>query len=353
MVAYPAKGSSQSTSFVLLLFSAAAGVPVFVHYVAASLLGMGLAYDAGQVWLPIARQLSEGEVLYVTTRPDNKTPLFHALNYAVYRTGYYTLVFFLLVGLANTVTAYLLWSWLGREDMHRAGVLAGFLFVAAIPLINGDIINVRSFALVFLLLAVLERTPVKRGIWTALGVLFSQFVVFVIPVLLYDGLRGADDWGRWTALFIASGLGVGVLCFSALLAVWGPTAFVRGIDMTFLSIAEYAVSHQDDYNPFLHPFLWLKNLVLVATNLLFVLVPAGGAILQALLVDRDYGWNPFGMGMLLSGSFLLTLFIKSLPYYWMFPTAFLTVIAAVGVVRWIDRYASEVDPRNDMTSNAE
>ena len=59
--------------------------------------------------------------------------------------------------------------------------------------------------------------------------------------------------------------------------------------MAFLSIAEYAVSHQNNYNPFLHPLLWLKNHVLAATSPLFVLVPAEGTILQAVLTDRDYG----------------------------------------------------------------
>lgn len=346
-------GSSPSRSFVLLLFSVTAGIPVLVNYVAAGPLGMGLTYDAGEVWLPIARQLSEGKVLYVTTRTDNKTPLFHALNYVVYRTGHYTLVFYLLIGAANTAAAYLLWLWLDRNGMYRAGVLAGFLFVAAVLLINGDIINVRSFALVCLLLAVLQRAPVKRGVWTGLGVLFSQFVVFAIPVLLYDGFRTAADRRGWTTLFVVSGLGVGVLCFAALLAVWGPTAFLRGIDMTFLSIAEYAVAHQDDYNPFLNPFLWLENLVRVAMNLLFVLLPAGVAALQAVLTDHDYGWTPFAGAVFLSGSFLLTLFIKSLPYYWVFPTAFLAVVGAIGVVRWMDRTAPETGPRDDLTSSTE
>lgn len=69
---------------VLLLFSFVGIIPVLVHYVAAGPLGTGLAYDAGEVWLPIARQLSNGRVLYVTTIPDNKTPLFHGLTYLVY-----------------------------------------------------------------------------------------------------------------------------------------------------------------------------------------------------------------------------------------------------------------------------
>ena len=347
MFSRPIERSPRSFSFVLLLFSVVGGIPVLVHYVAAGPLGMGLAYDAGQVWFPIARQLSEGKILYVTTRPDNKTPLFHALNYAVYQTGHYALVFLLFVGVANTAAACLLWTWLERNGMSRAGVLAGFLFVAAVPFVNGDIINVRSFALVFLLLAVLERAPIRRGVWTALGVLFSQFVVFAIPILLYDGLRAAADRRRWTALFVTTGLGVGAMCFAALLVIWGPTAFVRGIDMTFLSIAEYAVTHQDNYNPFLHPFRWLKHLVLVGTDLLFLLLPAGLAVLQAVAMDRDYGWEPFVMAALLSGSFLLTLLIKSLPYYWLLPTAFLAIVAAVGAVRWMDRTAPEVATRND------
>lgn len=336
MSVHSLQGPSASETRAVVLFSIVGVIPVLVHYVAVGPLDMGLAYDAGQVWLPIARQLSEGKILYVTTRPDNKTPLFHGLNYLVYRTGQYALVFHLLVALANVAAASLLYVWLDRNGMRHAGVLAGFLFVAAVPFINADIINVRSFALVFLLLALLERRPVRRGVLTAVAVLFSQFVVFAIPVLLYDGLRATDDGRDWTALYVASGLGIGVLCFASLLVLWGPTAFVRGVDMTFLSITEYAVSHQDNHNPFLHPFLWLKNLVLVATELLFILVPAGLTVLRTALTDRTYAWNPFLLATFLSGSFLLTLFIKSLPYYWVFPTAFLAVLCAIGVVRWLE-----------------
>ena len=337
--------SARSDTRVFLLFSLVGGIPVLVHYLAAGPLGMGLSYDSGEVWLPIARRLFEGETLYVTTQPDNKTPLFHGLNYLVYRTGYYALVFHALVGLANIVTASLLWSWLERNDMYRAGVLAGFLFLAAIPLINGNIINVRSFALVFLLLAALERGAAKRGALTALSVLFSQFAVFGIPVLLFDGLRHADARRDWAGVFVATGLGVGVLCFLPLLFIWGPAALVRGIELTFLSITDYAVAHQDNYNPFLHPFLWLKNLVVVATNMLFVLVPAGLTVFHAVTTQRPISWNPFTIAVLLSGSFLMTLFIKSLPYYWMFPTAFLAVVSAIGTIDWADRRTSEVVPR--------
>lgn len=345
--------SLRPARFVLLLFGIVGGIPVVVHYLAAGPLGMGLSYDAGGVWLPIARQIADGKVLYVTTRPDNKTPLFHGLNYLVYRTGYYALVFHLLVALANVTTAFLLWVWLKRHGMRRAGVFAGFLFLAAIPLINGDIINVRSFALVFLLLAILDRDPVERGVLTGIGVLFSQFVVFALPVLLYDGLRASDAPRNWTTRFVISGLGTGVLCFASLLPLWGPTAVVHGIDMTFLSITEYAVTHQDNYNPFLNPFLWFKNLVRVATTLLFVLVPAGFAVLEATLTDYEHRWDPFGLAVLLSGAFLLTLLVKSLPYYWMFPTAFLAVVSAVGTVRWIDRSTSERVRRTDLPSNDE
>ena len=80
----------------------------------------------------------------------------------------------------------------------------------------------------------------------------------------------------------------------------------------------------------------------MATTLLFILVPAGLTAAEATLTDHEYGWSPFRMAVLLSGSFLLTLFIKSLPYYWIFLTAFLAAVGATGVVRWVDRLAPEM-----------
>lgn len=57
---------------------------------------------------------------------------------------------------------------------------------AALPGLNYLVYRTGHYALVFLLLAVPERCAVKHGVWTAIEVLFSQFVVFAILVILYD-----------------------------------------------------------------------------------------------------------------------------------------------------------------------
>lgn len=77
--------------WVFVLYGGIAVVPMLIRYLGITIGEAELYFDAGERWLPIARQLSEGHVLYRTTLFDNKTPLFHALNYAVYVTGNYVL----------------------------------------------------------------------------------------------------------------------------------------------------------------------------------------------------------------------------------------------------------------------
>lgn len=70
------------------------------------------------------------------------------MNYAVYLTDHYAFGFLSLAGIANALAAYLFWHWLADYGYSKGGVIAGLLYFSTLPLINGHIINVRSFAMV-------------------------------------------------------------------------------------------------------------------------------------------------------------------------------------------------------------
>jgi hypothetical protein len=62
--------------------------------------------------------------------------------------------------------------------------------------------------MLFLLVALLSRSPIRAGVSIAVAGLFSQFAVFAIPAIVYLNIDIRDiDWS-WVGKFIASGLTV-------------------------------------------------------------------------------------------------------------------------------------------------
>jgi len=299
----------------------------------------GFWYDAGEFWYPIAERLSEGAVLYAEAY-DNKTPLWHALNYLVYRTDHYALVFYALVGVANAAVGYLLYRWLSRNGYRRGGLVAAALYLAAVPLMNGDIVNVRSFSLAFLLAGVLEERPLRRGGYVAVAVLFSQVTAVAVPVLLLDGLRGAEANGRWGLWYVAAGAVTGAIPYLALAVVYDPQTMLTGIEATFLSGGEYILEHADYRNPFLYPHSWARGLVVDAQSLAFVLVPGAGT-LASIHVSATQSWDRVtGLSAVLAVVFFATVLAKALTYYWMPVVVFAAALSGCGVERWLRRSGS-------------
>lgn len=328
--------NSQRNRRVLSLYVV---VSLFLHvgfYIGNVLMG-DMYHDARDVWLPIARGLANGEMLYITVS-DNKPPLFFYINSMVYSTGHYAEVFYILLMLANTSIAILLWRWLSRNGKFQAGVLAGGFYLVCLPLVNGLVINVRSLAMVFVVLAVLTPVAWHRGALLAAGTLISQYTVFAIPVLLWDGITTSESQSplRWAGVYVLTGLLTGVVLYLPLFFIWGPASFIGGIESSFLSAGGYALEHTDQYNPYLYPFQWLENLVLKIYQLSFILVPAGVTTI-AMVRGRLDRRPPFILALLLALAFSVTLAIRSLYYYWIPVLTFTSVIAAYGVDHWFSR----------------
>jgi hypothetical protein len=226
---------------VLAIAALALGATLY-RYIRAVVGTPDLFYDVREVWQPAATAVLDGQALYVGAATDNKPPLFEYLNVLVGSTGHYLLVFYLLVGLANAVIVVCLYHWLAREGHVIAGVLAALLFATVLPLVQGTIINVRSFALVFLFCALLTQGAVRRGGLLAVAGLFSQFAMFAAPVLAYEGVRRSDGSPRrWVARFATAGFVTATLAYLPLYLIWGPQSLVNGVQMSIVSAGHYTI----------------------------------------------------------------------------------------------------------------
>lgn len=340
-MAYFTQSSASRSSIhriVLVVISVLAFVQALFHYLRAIIGRPDLFYDAAEVWQPAAEAVLNGEALYVGAAADNKPPMFEFLNVLVGATGEYILVFHVLVGLANAVTATLIYRWLARDGHATAGILAALLFISTLPVINGTIINVRSFALVFLFGALLVRGPVRRGVLIAIAALFSQFAVFAIPVLIYESVRNpaTNSW-QWSGRFLAAGLVTAVTAYAIVGLVWGGESLTNAIQMS-LFVGNY-VTEKAPLSLWLQPVESAQALGEVSIRIGYVLLPAA-VMCVFMLLKRLRSTDTPTLAAFLSISFLATFLVKVHPYYWMFPIAFLAPLAALLIVR-VARLQSE------------
>lgn len=293
--------------------------------------------DVRCCWRPLAEAVLAGQPLYVEPAVDNKPPLFEFLNVAVAATGEYLLVFFLLVGVANAAIGVLLWRVCVQRGAPRVGLLAGGLFLASVPVAGGMVINVRSFAIAGILLALSVNHPVARGGAVAAAGLFSQHAVFAIPALAYDRLRELDgpDGLRWAGRFALAGLGVVAAAFAVVYAVWGWASLEGSLYWTFLVAGEYTS------NPTVPSLVgdtgeWFMSLYYFGLRHLIVLVPAS-VVVWFTAADRESTWTsrstdaPVVTAALLAISLTVPLFVRAYRAYWLYPMPFLALLASVGI----------------------
>lgn len=217
--------------------------------------------------------------------------------------------------------------------------------MTALPLVNGDVINVRTLSLIFVIASLQTERPAFRGGLIGIATLFSQYSVFAIPVVWYDGLRDSTAWSwrRWTSRYVLSGLTVGILCYLPLL-VWGPSTVVAGVRATFFSAEEYVLNRSDSHSLIHNPLSWARNIIAVMMNVLYLLVPAALVLWYDYVDKAGVETRILPVTTLLAGVFSITLFMKSLSYYWLPVVAFLAPLVAIGFVR----FSSNVDVRGQL-----
>lgn len=296
--------------------------------------------DVRCCWRPLAEAVLAGHPIYVRPAVDNKPPLFEMLNVAVAATGEYLLVFLLLVGLANAAGGLLLWRIGARRGAPRVGLIAGFLFLATVPIAGGIVVNVRSFAVAGVLLSLSATHPAARGGALAAAALFSQHAVFAAPALAYDRVRELDRGAavRWLAVFALAGLGVLAASFGAVYAVWGWPSLRGALYWSFGAATKYTT------NPSVPSLIgetdrWIIALYNVGSRLFHLIVPAA-LVAAGALVERD-GERPLDPAQslvptatLLALSMTAPLFVRAYRAYWLYSLPFLALLASVAYRRF-------------------
>lgn len=322
-------------------------VPVSPRVVAAAFAVLGLAsslwryarirwlgaaphHDVRGVWRPVAAAVADGAPLYVRPAVDNKPPLFELLNVAVYATGAYLPAFLLLVGVANAAVAVCLWRLLARRGYAALGAAAGLVYLAAVPLVGGAAVNVRSLSTALLVFAFVRSGPARSGVALAAACLVSQHAVFGAPVVVADGLARTDASQRWLGRFAIGCCAVVAAAFAAVFALWGRPSVAGAVRWSVGFAGTYVL----EWGPSVlrSPGRWLSLLVDGHRRLGPVLGCAlGGVAVVASRIRAGRAWTPLALSLCAVAALSLPLLVRSFVSYWLYPLPWIAVLAVVGV----------------------
>jgi hypothetical protein len=221
------------------------------------------------------------------------------------------------------------------------GALAAAGFVVAVPLVSGHAINVRSFAVCAFLFALSVRRAELCGTATAIGILFSQYLVLGIPIVWWWALRAQTQrrlqW-RWVLRYVAAGIGVALVSYGSVLVIWGWPSFLGSLYWSIGVAEQYFTA----YGPsvWIGQRAWTIYTVRLVSQLwpLLVLAVVGGVAVGTGRVpstvpfhtDRSQG----ALFRLSSGSAVLfggLLLVRPYDTYWMYSLPWLAVLAATGI----------------------
>ncbi|MFB6172573.1 MAG: hypothetical protein ABEJ23_08560 [Haloarculaceae archaeon] len=313
------------------LFLWLAAVQSLHRYVRLSRPSVGLHPDVTSAWLPVAEAVFAGTPLYAPGATDNKPPLFELLNLAVYATDHYVLAFLALVGLANGAVAALLWQVGRRHGASRVGLVAGVLYLGALPVVDGTAINVRSFAMVGVLAALVARRPAARGVALAAGALCSQYALLALPLVALDGLsdalaarrRGLWRFGAATGATLIAG-------FAAVGLIWGPTAAVDALHWSVGRAPRYVLAVGPSVLTL--PSTWARLLVGMHLRLLgLVWFGALGLLIVGHAARQGAEWGVGPLAALLGVTFGIPLFVRPFATYWLYPLPGIALLSAMGL----------------------
>lgn len=302
--------------------------------------------DAELVWRPLAQAVHSGSALYVEPAVDNKPPLFEFLNILVAATDAYTFTFLLAVALVNGLSACLLYHLFVRHRMWRTGAVAATVFVLVVPLVSGHAVNVRSFAVCAFLVALSTRRAAVVGIAMAVAVLFSQYLVFGIPVACWWALCGRPQPAsnrRWLKRFFAALACVVAGAYGAVLAVWGWPSFAGSLYWSVGIAGEYFTAYG--------PSVWVGQrawriytlgiLARLWPLLILTAVGARAVIGKHVPTPDRAGARCRQLLSLITGAagiFGVLLFVRPYETYWLYPLPWFAALSAIGL-RIISRRA--------------
>lgn len=299
--------------------------------------------DATRMFLPIARRVASGVPLYGPGVGDNKPPAWHLLNVGAYLSGDYVVVMLIAVGIANGVTAILLWRLLHRADLSGLGVVAGALFLLVLPLVGGQHINSRPFMIAFVLVGFLAQRPAIRGSALAVGTLFNAYGAAFVVALLWITWRDPDVPQSAVVRYLTAGVTTVLVIFGAIAVIWNGDAVRGAVFWSFGLPVVDGVATSAVHPEAVEPGSYLASSWLLTDPLLWIHYTRT-LVLQflPLLLLAGIGWL-YGDGILgdrrvrrvLDGGLLaafVPLLFRGFEQYWLPVLPFLAVYATVGVV---------------------
>lgn len=299
--------------------------------------------DVTTTWRPFARETLSGTPLYLADVADNKPPLFEYLNLAISLTDNYLAVFLVVVGLVNGGIAYLLWRTHAERGHHAVGVAVGVVFLSAVPLVRGHAVNVRTFMLAGVLLAVRFRSAIASGVAIAVAGLMSQYAVFALLGIAFDRLRRLPrtQWSGWLSRFaLAAGTAVS-LCYFSVYLIWGEASLLASIHWSVSSAERYVF----DWTPSLWSgtTTWVRLHIEMMGRLAVLLVLGAVGTLYTVrgsfLDSHQQRLNE--RAMLFLGVFSVPLFVRPFPTYWLYPLPWLATLSTTGLLAVGQRLQSD------------
>jgi hypothetical protein len=303
--------------------------------------------DVVRMFYPIAEAVATGGSLYGPGLGDNKPSGWQLLNVAAYLTGEYTLTMLVVVGVANGLTAILLWRWLDEAGAEGVAVVASILFLLALPLVGGHHINSRPLMVTAVVLGFLAKTPVRRGSAVAVAALFNAYAAAFVIVFLWLVWRTASTPQRAAVRYLATGAFVGVAAFALVGGLWGVDSAAAALHWSygfplFDGVATSAI-HSDAVVPdsyladvwlFSEPGRWFAyaRAPLFELFALFALA-AVGWIHRDRLSGRQLPHRPMIVGGVAA---LGPLLVRAYEQYWIPVLPFVAVFAATGVVALLE-----------------
>jgi len=316
--------SVSRSSVVGAIFAAVSLVQVAHRYLEITIGTRNPIVDASEVWVPLASRVLSGAPLYVRPAVDNKPPLWQFVNIGWEITGHYYAAALLTIGLFNAAAAWLIYRLLSDSGREGQGAVAGLLFLSVLPMLHGTHVNVRSLAVVFLLLAFRYKSAVFQGVMVACAALISQYGVLVLPALLLDWFESDTETYSSISRITVGGFATVAAVFGAVGVIWGPIPMENAVYWSFGIAGEYAAESQA--SPFVNPYLWAQYVSDELIGLVHFYIPAGiGLALVSTPLSKSNSQRPIALAAVLLS---LPLLLRGYGYYWIYPAPFLSILAA-------------------------
>lgn len=300
-------------------------------------------FDFRHWWGPIGQKVVDGVPLYVGGATDSKPPVFMMANVLFSATGLHATVFLLLIGLANGLIAVLIWQLFRRRDSAKTGIVAGFLFVSSLPMAQGTVIQIRSFAMLGVVASLLSPKAAIRGGLLALGALVHQYAILAAPVVVFDRIHSLERKRsyEWLFVFSLSGLLVVLLSFLTVYLVWGTDSLIGAVHWSFGAVSPDGIpggyiTTRTENTPWNATVVWANNIVRIAVQLFHIIIPAAMALFVTLRrLTRRGTWGLEESVAALTILMFLPFVLRGYLSYWVYPLPFLCMLAAITYERFV------------------